>query len=207
MGECCESCASSPGANCTHWTWDGTECTQWSGGNCKQYSAVGATSAKIENAGPSPSPPSPGSMPVYHQMLWDADLYVGRLVDAVKARGMWDNAVIFYSADNGTSHVAPRRALCRPLLTTVPRTGGTGDGINWPLRGTKHTKYGIQLTIMLLMCLPLLTVAAVAVDDANDAFVAHINARFGGDQLGGRNACVVQRCTPHSFIVYRCRCA
>jgi|EP01043_Picozoa_sp_COSAG02_P072202 arylsulfatase A-like enzyme len=43
-------------------------------------------------------------MPVYHQMLWDADLYVGRLVDAVKARGMWNNAVIFYSADNGTSN-------------------------------------------------------------------------------------------------------
>ena len=102
VGKCCESCMSSPGANCTHWTWDGTECTQWSGGNCKQQSAVGATSANIKKAVPSPSPPSPGSMPVYHQMLWDADLYIGRLVDVVHVA--WSNAVIFYSADNGTSH-------------------------------------------------------------------------------------------------------
>ena len=84
-------------------------------------------------------------MPVYHQMLWDADLYVGRLVDAVKARGMWTNSLVLYSADNG----------------------GTGDGINWPLRGTKHTKYGRQLATILLLRLHRLTSATVAVDDAN----------------------------------------
>lgn len=44
---------------------------------------------------------------VYHDMLWDADVYVGKLVAALKARQMWENLLVIYSADNG----------------------GTGDGI------------------------------------------------------------------------------
>ena len=64
-------------------------------------------------------------MPVYHQMLWDADLYLGRLVALVKQRDMWENSVWIYSADNGGTGVssiltaeAPRRkTLC--FLQTI----------------------------------------------------------------------------------------
>lgn len=46
-------------------------------------------------------------------MLWDADVYVGRIVSALKAKNMYDNTLIWYSGDNG----------------------GVGTGINYPLRG------------------------------------------------------------------------
>ena len=55
-------------------------------------------------------------------MLWDSDLYVGKLVDQLKQKGMYENTLIIYSADNG----------------------GTGEGINWPLRGTKHTNWCVR---------------------------------------------------------------
>jgi arylsulfatase A-like enzyme len=52
------------------------------------------------------------TMPVYHQMLWDADLYVGRLVDAVKRRGLYENSIWVYSADN----VRTTLLLLRPTV-------------------------------------------------------------------------------------------
>ena len=55
----------------------------------------------------------------YHGMVWDADVYVGLLVDALKAKGMYDNTVIVYTSDNG----------------------GVVDGINYPLRGEKHSNW------------------------------------------------------------------
>ena len=115
---CCSAC----GSNCTHWTFMGGQCTQWGGKNCKRVASQGATSANLKHNTPGPSPPGPPAqhdMPVYHQMLWDADLYVGRLVSAVKTKGMWENSIWVYSADNG----------------------GTNSGINWPLRGEKHTNW------------------------------------------------------------------
>ena len=55
----------------------------------------------------------------YKGMLWRADVYVGQLVEALKARGMYENTLFIYSGDNG----------------------GVGDGINFPLRGEKHSNW------------------------------------------------------------------
>ena len=85
----------------------------------------------------------------YEGMLWDSDVYIGAIVNALKAKTdvllvqeesghtssgrqllngrrrhasgttMWDNTLLVYSADNG----------------------GTGTGNNYPLRGNKHTNW------------------------------------------------------------------
>jgi len=56
---------------------------------------------------------------VYHGMLWRADLYIGQLLAMLKAKGMWENTLVVYAADNG----------------------GVGSGINFPLRGEKHSNW------------------------------------------------------------------
>lgn len=56
---------------------------------------------------------------VYRGMLWRADLYIGMLVETLKAKGLYDNTLIVYSADNG----------------------GVESGINFPLRGEKHSNW------------------------------------------------------------------
>eukprot|EP00051_Salpingoeca_urceolata_P006710 m.88792 g.88792 ORF g.88792 m.88792 type:complete len:538 (-) comp14955_c0_seq2:2873-4486(-) len=55
----------------------------------------------------------------YYGMLWDADVWVGNLIARLKAKGMWDNTLIVYSSDNG----------------------GVEQGINYPLRGEKHSNW------------------------------------------------------------------
>eukprot|EP00930_Biecheleria_cincta_P022706 TRINITY_DN16545_c2_g3_i1.p1 TRINITY_DN16545_c2_g3~~TRINITY_DN16545_c2_g3_i1.p1 ORF type:complete len:556 (+),score=69.19 TRINITY_DN16545_c2_g3_i1:124-1668(+) len=52
-------------------------------------------------------------------MIQDADRWIGKLVAALKTKGMYENTLIVYSSDNG----------------------GVKDGINYPLRGEKHTNY------------------------------------------------------------------
>jgi arylsulfatase A-like enzyme len=66
-----------------------------------------------------PVPARPANLSVYQGMLWRADLYVGALYDLLQSKGMWANALVVYSADNG----------------------GVGGGINWPLRGEKHSSW------------------------------------------------------------------
>lgn len=61
--------------------------------------------------------PYPG---VYAGMIYDADQYTGKLVNALKARGMWTNTLLVYSSDNGGVSV------------------GHLAGNNYPLRGEKH---------------------------------------------------------------------
>eukprot|EP01065_Artemidia_motanka_P043016 TRINITY_DN5886_c0_g1_i2.p1 TRINITY_DN5886_c0_g1~~TRINITY_DN5886_c0_g1_i2.p1 ORF type:complete len:352 (+),score=108.59 TRINITY_DN5886_c0_g1_i2:90-1145(+) len=56
---------------------------------------------------------------VYRGMLWRADVYIGELVSLLKSKSMWENTVVVYSADNG----------------------GVGSGINYPLRGEKHSNW------------------------------------------------------------------
>jgi len=56
---------------------------------------------------------------VYRGMLWRADVYIGQLVQALKDKGMWDNTLIVYTADNG----------------------GVESGNNYPLRGEKHSNW------------------------------------------------------------------
>jgi len=56
---------------------------------------------------------------VLRGMLDSTDAALGAMVMTLKAKGMWDNSVLFYSADNG----------------------GTDRGSNWPLRGSKHSNW------------------------------------------------------------------
>jgi len=55
----------------------------------------------------------------YRGMMWAADVLVGRMVELLHKKGMWQNTLIVYSADNG----------------------GKGDGINYPYRGEKRTNF------------------------------------------------------------------
>lgn len=52
-------------------------------------------------------------------MLNEADIWIGKIADELKSNGMWDNTLIVYSSDNG----------------------GVTDGINYPLRGEKHSNW------------------------------------------------------------------
>ena len=52
-------------------------------------------------------------------MLAATDAEMGAMIQTLKAKKMWGNTVIFYSADNG----------------------GTDLGSNWPLRGSKHSNW------------------------------------------------------------------
>eukprot|EP01059_Diplonema_ambulator_P003455 TRINITY_DN13137_c0_g1_i1.p1 TRINITY_DN13137_c0_g1~~TRINITY_DN13137_c0_g1_i1.p1 ORF type:complete len:545 (+),score=72.54 TRINITY_DN13137_c0_g1_i1:113-1636(+) len=68
-----------------------------------------------------PYDPVPGNPcnNTYAGMLWDADVYVGQIVSALKEKEMWDNTVIVYTSDNG----------------------GVDLGNNYPLRGEKHSNW------------------------------------------------------------------
>ena len=61
----------------------------------------------------------PASADVLRGMLASTDAWVGRLLGALKDKGMWERTVLLYSADNG----------------------GTQRGCNWPLRGGKHSNW------------------------------------------------------------------
>jgi len=56
---------------------------------------------------------------ILYGMVWKTDLAVGNIVKELKAKGMWANTLIAYSADNG----------------------GVTDSVNFPLRGEKHTNW------------------------------------------------------------------
>ena len=63
--------------------------------------------------------PGDPTQSVYRGMLWRADTYVGALVQLLKKKGMYQDTLIVYSSDNG----------------------GVLDGINFPLRGEKHSNW------------------------------------------------------------------
>lgn len=52
-------------------------------------------------------------------MLDVADTYVGRITALLHSKGMWPSTLVVYSADNG----------------------GVTSGVNYPLRGEKHTNW------------------------------------------------------------------
>ena len=56
---------------------------------------------------------------VYRGMLWRADVFIGRLVNLLKTKDMYENTLIMYSSDNG----------------------GVESGNNYPLRGEKHSNW------------------------------------------------------------------
>lgn len=164
-GECCAACSKDD--SCTHWVFDTEQaskppCHLKSGdSSCSSHKKGAVSGAK------SPAPPSftnctdeyssdlwgqmavqtvqehdpvdplfmhlcfqavhspyqkaPGDPTgnVYRGMLWRADLFIGELVDALKAKGMWEKTLLVYYGDNG----------------------GVGPGINYPLRGEKHSNW------------------------------------------------------------------
>eukprot|EP00041_Stephanoeca_diplocostata_P004443 m.45135 g.45135 ORF g.45135 m.45135 type:complete len:667 (+) comp15116_c0_seq3:133-2133(+) len=143
------------------------QCTVWSGRGCSQIKHPGAVSGKpAEAPNPPPAPPGPdhcassysttlyGELclqaiaahnasvplflyfpiqavhtpydkvpgwtgPTYEGMLWDSDVQIGAIMQLLNSKGMYDNTLVVYTADNG----------------------GTGSGINFPLRGEKHTNW------------------------------------------------------------------
>lgn len=56
---------------------------------------------------------------LYRSMLWDADVYVGAIVNALKKKKLYGSTLMVYSSDNG----------------------GVADGNNYPLRGCKATNW------------------------------------------------------------------
>jgi arylsulfatase A-like enzyme len=66
--------------------------------------------------------PQDWSGDVLRGMLAATDKWTGMLISTLKSKGMWNNSLILYSADNG----------------------GTDLGCNWPLRGSKHTNWEVS---------------------------------------------------------------
>lgn len=60
-------------------------------------------------------------------MINDVDIWAGRLVTALKAKGMYEDTLIVFTSDNGG--------------VWAKKDGLTGGGINYPLRGEKHTNW------------------------------------------------------------------
>ena len=69
----------------------------------------------------------------YAAMVNNVDAMVGRVVSALKARGMWEDSVLVVSADNGGPIFgqAAGCALC----------DGSAGANNFPLRGGKHSNW------------------------------------------------------------------
>eukprot|EP00040_Diaphanoeca_grandis_P032979 m.200923 g.200923 ORF g.200923 m.200923 type:complete len:656 (-) comp32783_c0_seq1:107-2074(-) len=169
IDDCCTICQTENCSHWT-WSPTPPTCSTFMGGECQRDDSNGSVSAVAYHPKPSPpSPPGPDacatsyssdlygklavnavathdpSVPLflylpfqavhtpynappsqpsnitttYAAMIWDADVYVGAILNSMRAKGMYTNSVIVYSSDNG----------------------GTGDGVNFPLRGEKHTNW------------------------------------------------------------------
>lgn len=59
-------------------------------------------------------------------LLWRSDVYVGALLEALEARGMYNETLLLYASDNG----------------------GSRNSSNYPLRGEKHSNWegGLRVT-------------------------------------------------------------
>ena len=66
-------------------------------------------------------------MGAYGDFVHEVDWTVGRVVEALKEAGMYDNTLMVFTADNGTSPNAARSAMKK------------GHDVNGPLRGMKTT--------------------------------------------------------------------
>ena len=167
---CCAACAASGSTVCTHWVFNPSDtdrppCHLKRGGvsDACEVTRQGATSGLPENPSsdqcvdeystdlwgelalqavtqhnasdhsrplyvhlcfqavhvPYQSAPGDPTGSIYRGMLWRADVFIGQLVMLLKSKGMYDNTLIMYSSDNG----------------------GVVDGINFPLRGEKHSNW------------------------------------------------------------------
>lgn len=90
----------------------------------------------------------------YAALANSLDSYVGRVVDALVARGMWEDTLLVFSSDNGGPVCASSAwgagwggiSCCStlPCLADLdPNTDSVldGSGNNWPLRGGKVSNW------------------------------------------------------------------
>jgi len=70
---------------------------------------------------------------IYHSMVLYLDTAVGAIIEAIKAKGMWDNTIVVFSSDNGGPIYIP------------------GGANNHPLRGAKYSDFegGIRTTALV----------------------------------------------------------
>ena len=69
----------------------------------------------------------------YSAMVNNVDAYIGRIVAALKAKGMWENTLLAVSADNG-GPIFGQAAGCTLC-------DGSAGANNYPLRGGKHSNF------------------------------------------------------------------
>ena len=67
----------------------------------------------------------------YAAMTNLVDAHIGAVVDALVARGMWDNTLLLLTADNG-GPIFGQASTCKIC-------DGSAGANNWPLRGGKHS--------------------------------------------------------------------
>ena len=84
-----------------------------------------------------------------HAMLFDADEWVGRIVDALKQREMSNLAsLLCFTPSSLLFHVYFMFLCCArryddTLIIFSADNGGVSDGNNFPLRGEKHTNWQV----------------------------------------------------------------
>merc|ERR1711971_1489049 len=68
---------------------------------------------------------------IYKAMIWRSDVYVGKIVHALRVEEMWDNSLVLLLSDNGGSFRSP--------------------GSNFPLRGGKGTNWNEGITSLAIV--------------------------------------------------------
>ena len=69
---------------------------------------------------------------LYNGLMSTLDSNIGRLVAALKAKGMWDNTLLFFVSDNGGPIY-----FNNPIMTQQPNLQTGGGANNYPLTGGK----------------------------------------------------------------------
>ncbi|CAB9499726.1 acetylgalactosamine-6-sulfatase [Seminavis robusta] len=91
-------------------------------------------------------PPDPGSPPYtdkeldYYGCLTELDNAVGKVLQALKKHGYYDNTMIWFASDNGPERVCPPDGICKKA-STDPQRPAEGPGSAGPLRGRKRDIY------------------------------------------------------------------
>ena len=75
-------------------------------------------------------------------MISVMDEYVGRFTTALKEKSMWDNTLVIFVSVRSPPNLPTRSPESRALSTNARQdNGGSDAGVNYPLRGEKHTTW------------------------------------------------------------------